>query len=37
MKSTEYRELVKQLIDQCNDREARLIYVMLKQIVSEKN
>ncbi len=37
MKNTEYRELVKQFIDQCNDREARLVYVMLKQIVSEKN
>ena len=37
MKNTEYRELVKQLIDQCNDREARLVYAMLKQIVSEKN
>ncbi len=37
MKNTEYRELVKQLVDQCNDREARLVYVMLKQIVSEKN
>ena len=37
MKNTEYRELVKQLIDQCSDREARLVYVMLKQIISEKN
>ena len=37
MKNSEYRDLVKQLIDQCNDREARLIYVMLKQVVSEKS
>lgn len=37
MENTEYRELVKQLIDQCSDREARLVYVMLKQIVSDKN
>lgn len=37
MENTEYRELVKQLIDQCSDREARLVYVMLKQIVSDKS
>ena len=37
MKNAEYRELAKRLIDQCSDREARLVYVMLKQIVSDKN